>query len=977
MNLEDININRNFFTFDSMESWFQDIGGGNKNLNVLCVNLRSIRKNWDLLVAHLGDMLPSIHILVLLEINISEVEIINYSLPGYESFSQCRPTGRGGGVLLFYKNYLKIENLPVQFLTAELMMFKLDLKNTNTFILVFYRPPSSNVNHFNSELETLLSSDLLNNNENIIMVGDLNICYLSETYGAMDYVNVLHSYGLHYTITEPTRIEFMNNNLVSSCIDHLNARLHNIQYKSFTIEIKVADHYFIGVSLSDENIARNIYKETAHIEIISDRLVSQGIEQSNWWPILDITDPEEIYNAIFNTFTKIYTHSIIRIKQKKSSHTCNPWMNSQIRAMIKEKNRLWKQIKRNRYDTQLKSEFKNLRNQLNNIIRRTKRMYYFNLFNSHLNDIRKSWSIVNSVLNKNKRNSVAETIRKNFNIRNQEQLQDVCNKFKNTFHHKLATTQTRKFELINEMIPSPYTTGNDKSLYINKINEDLLSLVIKKLNRNSSPGPDKIRPKDIIDNYIYLKLVLIHFINRSIDTGKIPQALKLTHIRPIYKKGDKTETNNYRPIGSISAIMKILEHYVNYHINKFCYTFSIINDSQYGFIQGRSTTDLIDRLTNDINVALNSRRYIVAISLDLTKAFDMIQYTNLLEKLSRIGIGGKLLKWIENYFSNRIMKISIDDICSSSIEQTCGLIQGSVLAPTFFNIYVNDLGYIKFKGKLLQYADDTIIYSEHVKLSQAIIHTQLNLNLAVKYFSNNKININPSKTQVIVFKINRMAQNTQQDSIIFHNQTCLATENSNCHNCNKIDFINCIKHLGIYLDSNMKYNSHITHICKVLRIALYKFYKLTQSFPIHIKRILYFSLVESIIRYGLNAYSTAPEYILKPLKNILNRIYKSLFHNIPPELLGILKFDNLRSYTTLEKYYFQSRFRQQRETRYSTRTESYVVPRYNNEYGKNTLEYRIPTLLNSLPQELKELRSPSLMKMKLKTHLLTNNNNIH
>jgi hypothetical protein len=972
MNLDEVNISRNFVTFDNVETCMQSIGNVNNNMNIVCLNLRSIRKQWDLLITHIHDHLQHIHILILLEINIKQDEVVNYSLPNYGSIALCRTTGRGGGILLLYKNNIQIEQLFPHFLTAELMTVKIKLRTINVLLLIFYRPPSSNVNNFNIELESLLNSNLIKNEKNIVMAGDFNICYLSETYGSMDYVNVLHTYGFHYTIMQPTRVELMNNNLVTSCIDHINIKLKQTKYTTFTIEVKIADHYIIGITLLDEHNERNKNVETKTIQRISNKLVDQAIERTNWWPILDMRDPTEIYNEIHTTFDTIYRNSVVTINERtNSSHPTSPWINNTIKSKIKEKNILWSQLKRNRHDINLKTKFKKIRNELNNIIRRTKRKFYFNLFNRYIRDVRRSWSVVNSFLNKKQRKSVAETITENFKIINREQMQHICEKFKNTFSNIPVTSphlQSDKFDLTDDMEPSLYKNGNNVSLNIKKVDEDLLLLIISKLNRNSSPGPDKIRPIDIIKNYKFLKLILIHLINRSMDTGEIPQALKMTYIRPIFKKGEKNDTANYRPIGSISVIIKILEHYVNYHINNFCSTYGIINRSQYGFIHGKSTTDLLNKLTNDINIALDSRRYVIAVSLDLTKAFDMVKYKILIEKLIQIGIGGKLLRWIQNYFTNRKMQVNLDEMCSSSIEQSCGLIQGSVLAPTLFNIYVNDLAYLKFKGNILQYADDTIIYSEHKEYQQALLNSQQNLNLAVKYFHNNEIKINPNKTQVIVFKSNRMASTTQQN-ITCHNHTCLKSGNSNCQ-CSSMSFVNSIKHLGVYLDSNMKYNSHITHLCKILRITLYSFYKISHCFPIHIKRIIYFSLVESLIRYGLASYATAPEYIMKPLRTILDRIHKVLFHDIHPKTLGIMKLDDLKTYLTLEKFYFETNFRKQRETQYARRTDLYVVPRYKNEYGKNTFEYRIPTSLNSLPSELRHIQSLGLVKFKLKTYLL-------
>ncbi len=99
-------------------------------------------------------------------------------------------------------------------------------------------------------------------------------------------------------------------------------------------------------------------------------------------------------------------------------------------------------------------------------------------------------------------------------------------------------------------------------MYLQPINEKLLLKAISKLNFNSAPGPDQIRPKDIKNNFEYLQPVLLHLVKCIIRNGKIPIEMKKTHLRPIHKGGSKNMLSCYRPIGSISVITKILEHYI-------------------------------------------------------------------------------------------------------------------------------------------------------------------------------------------------------------------------------------------------------------------------------------------------------------------------------------------------------------------------------------------------------------------------------
>lgn len=112
----------------------------------------------------------------------------------------------------------------------------------------------------------------------------------------------------------------------------------------------------------------------------------------------------------------------------------------------------------------------------------------------------------------------------------------------------------------------------------------------------------------------------------------------------------------------------------------------------------------MDRLTEDINSALNRRRYVVGPALDLSKAFDLVQYDILIDTLIKIWQGGKLLQFFNNFITNRFNGVSIGLTHSDIVPQSCGLIQGSILTPILFNLYINDL------ANILRHPDDTVVY---------------------------------------------------------------------------------------------------------------------------------------------------------------------------------------------------------------------------------------------------------------------------
>lgn len=494
---------------------------------------------------------------------------------------------------------------------------------------------------------------------------------------------------------------------------------------------------------------------------------------------------------------------------------------------------------------------------------------------------------------------------------------------------------------------------------------------VTKLNSTSSAGPDNIRPQDIKNNIVKLGPIIIHLINRVILTGMIPKLMKVTSLRPIFKSGNKSNTACYRPIGSISVVTKILEHHICEQLKNYLVINQVIHKAQHGFMPKKSTIDLLEVLSNDIHNALNDNKFVLSVATDLTKAFDLVNYKVMLSKLRKIGVGGPLLTLLQDYFKDRRLKVNIGPYNSNDYDQKCGLIQGSILSPILFNIYVNDLASLDFRSKVLQYADDNIFYVINKDIHIALRYMQRDLNLMVKYFFNNSIKLNVQKTKVILFKNPRVNFTLEHPlELVCHLHTCL--NNPNSCKCVPLLFQQNIKHLGVIFDDHMRFYSHLTHLQNKMKLVLYKCSRLSLYFPVVTKRIIYFSLVQSLFYYGISIYYVAPQYILNPLKLILNRIIKVLFHGLPPTLLGIMTFESLAKFTDLARNSSNEMYRTQENIDYNLRIIPFSVMRHSNSYGSSTLEYRIPTLLNSLPESLRWETNTTKFKNQLKIYLLNN-----
>ena len=220
-------------------------------------------------------------------------------------------------------------------------------------------------------------------------------------------------------------------------------------------------------------------------------------------------------------------------------------------------------------------------------------------------------------------------------------------------------------------------------------NQSDIEKSISEISMYAAAGPDGI-PAILLKkcaNPLSLPLFLLW--RRSLDSGEIPLTLKQGIISPIYKGGNRRQPKNYRPVGLTSHIIKLFERIIVKQLSQFLEDNSRHNDQQHGFRQGRSCLSQLLQHHLEILKHLESGFGMDVIYLDFSKAFDKVNQPTLLRKLNKIGIQGKLLNWLENYFMDRTQTVIVEGIQSNSTEVLSGVVQGSVMGPVLFLIYIS------------------------------------------------------------------------------------------------------------------------------------------------------------------------------------------------------------------------------------------------------------------------------------------------
>ena len=234
---------------------------------------------------------------------------------------------------------------------------------------------------------------------------------------------------------------------------------------------------------------------------------------------------------------------------------------------------------------------------------------------------------------------------------------------------------------------------------------------------------------------------------------------KNTIVAPIPKKGNTEYVTNIRPISLIHLGGKLLEKVVNEKLMKYLEDNKLLSDNQLGFRKGHSTTEAIYYLFEKMNKSINTSEYCLNVFIDFSKAFDSIMHEILISKLSSFGISEATINLFRSYLSNRQQCVILNNHFSDSLPVLYGVPQGSVLGPTLFIMYVNDIFNILFNSSLKLYADDAVLTLSHKDPHFLLSRMSNDLDLFTKWAKTNKLPLMKPTQIICVLLLNLCLRN--------------------------------------------------------------------------------------------------------------------------------------------------------------------------------------------------------------------------
>ena len=931
-----------------------------KGVKIAHLNCSSLTKNID----EIRMIVKQTHldILTLSETHLCDfIENSEISCEGY--FIERRDRNRsGGGVVIYIKediDYTVRNDLFVQ----DLEMIIIEVKRPRTrsmFIVNWYRPPNANVANFQL-FETVLERLDLTSRECIIL-GDMNcdVMKIDKPHHTKRLCEIMKRFNYKQLISSPTRVTKDTGTLIDLIWTNEPEKIS----RADVIETAFSDHYFVYCAVGKGNG----YKENEHrykvgrkMNKVNTEKLREDVAAISWEEVESIDDAVEAYDIFEKEMLRVIDkHAPVkksRIKKKES-----PWITNDILILIRQRNVQKKKAKQSGLFEDWK-HYKHLRNKVTACIRREKKNYVTNTINRSNGQSADIWQSLKCLMPKKVNSVKIPCIKKDkYNVTDKTEIADSFNNHFIDIGRKIqervaiSDDGCENKNILSEKLSFPKCTSTFR---FEPVNEQQVLDVINNLKEKKACGPDNIPAAywKIVADIIVKSFT--HIIHLSFCQGVAPADWKRSRVIPIFKSGDKSDMNNYRPISILSVSSKIVEKLAFDQLYTYVDQKGILSRFQCGFRPKHSTATALFNVTEDWFESLDKGHFIGVVTLDLQKAFDTVDHLILLNKLRFIGADELSIKWFNSYLSNRMQHTCVNGFESSQQKMQCGIPQGSILGPLLFVIYINDLSSCLSKCKTSLYADDTCLYyaSENPK---SVTET-LNADLLIidAWLKRNKLALNVKKCEFLMIGTTRRLKSAEVPDVLIQNVP--------------ISRVTHCKYLGVLIDEHLDWVKHIEYLGKKIAKDIYLLKRIRPYVTKQTALTFYTSIIQSRFDYCSIIWGNAGKGCLDKLQKLQNRSLRIVlqvdWYFPSKNLFDILKIDNLsdrRNKQTLHMMYKIAydmipgeflKYFVPKEFYYGLRNahKCFELSKPRTNFKKRSFSYRGIKDWNQLPRNLKDM----------------------
>lgn len=784
----------------------------------------------------------------------------NYKLTGYDFIRKDRLTGAHGGCGIFVKKGIAFSTRDIDLLPVETQVIDIwshDNKQKTTIVNVYNPGVDLNVDALGR---------LINNNTKVIICGDFNA---HNTLWGSDKNdrngNVIDSF-------LDTHNLFCLNDGTGTRLDPHTGKTSHIDLSFCSQSIATQSYWFVH----DDKWGSDHYPICIRVGIkpycsVVKYTPSWSLRKADWvkfdklcdekinWPN-DNDNINDVYNKFMSDLNEVASESIPRTKFISNNKPPISWWNDKCDQAVKNKKKALNVLKRSCLPQHL-IDYKRKRAIARRTIREAKKQSWQKFCEGICSQTstKKVWNKIKKISPKNISNNIPVL---NYNGSNAVSDADKTNALAQSFAHVSSNDNYNDDfkETKNRMENNLSLDNSDDNNCLNEpFSLDELDDAIKRA-KCTTPGDDGIGAGIIKRFPVFVRQVLLLIFNMIWLQGECPEMWKHAILIPVPKPGkDHRDPLSYRPIALTSVLCKTMERMISKRMLWFLESKKLLNPIQSGFRKGRRTVDHLVRLESAVNKGFAYGASTVAVFLDIQKAYDMVWRKGIVIKMKQMGFGNRVLRWVNNFLSERYIQVKINGILSEKFIVENGLPQGSVISPILFNIGVSDIPEHVPEADTSQYADDVDIWKTHRNIIFALKKIQSSLDKLTAWGRQWGFQWSTPKTVAMIFT-NKRIDNLPELKL----------------NNRSIKFQKSTKFLGLFFDSKLCWNKHFQYIidrCKPRINLLRCIAGSTWGADGPMLLRIYKALIRSILDYGCEAFNSASDSLKVSLDSIQ---YKAL-----------------------------------------------------------------------------------------------------
>ena len=758
-----------------------------------------------------------------------------FDIDGYKLFrldrGNCEANKKKGGGLVTYVSEKHaplsstMVNLNISTRHLEAQWVKIERPKCRDIVIGnMYRPPSGNLNLAIEYMDETLKSLNLQKMD-VFLMGDLNVNFKNKKSADFKKINFLFkSNGLSQLIKQTTR----NTDKTKSLLDVIATNSKYIS-EAGTLDHFISDHQPIYVIKKKKRDSRpKVEFRGRSYRNYNGEDYKRNLLECDWGNFYKLEDPNEAWEYMLNQFTPLID-KMCPIRDYTIKNYEPDWVTSELLEQIKDRDYFFCKA-RETNDPDAWNIARHLRNVTNANIRSAKRDFILDELENNKHDYKKFWKNICAVMPDNKESSRQEIRLKD------NGLMVARNGVAHYINDYFINVGKPDSEHVEEVTGQQYINDYLDVCHFEDFTEAEVYKALKEINVSKSSGMDNISSFVIKETFLTLLTQITHLYNLSAKCSVFPQAWKDALVIPIPKTGDLSNVKNFRPISLLPLPGKILEKLVKSQVTKHFENNNIFSEVQHGFRKNHSTIHSVAQLANYVNVKMDAGTPTLATFIDFRKAFDCVQHSTLLDKLKNSGLSKGITDWIASYLSEWRHRVLANNTVCDYQTVLQGVPQGSVLRPQLYIIYANDI-VKKLNGcYVVQYADDTVLYTANANFTRSVSKMQHDLTKLSDWCKMNGIMANTSKTKMMLFGSKTAIDKIPEFEISIDNVP--------------LQLVNSYKYLGITMDGQLRYDSHFHKLVNNVSGKLTQFRRMRSFLNDKAAMLVYKNMLLPILEYG-------------------------------------------------------------------------------------------------------------------------------